>query len=147
MDKHSNWTLSPAFDLTYSFDPTGRWTSTHQIMVNGKQDEFTRDDLITFGALCNLQRTQANKIIDAVITVFQEFEGRAKELNVDQTLIDTIVYNRWPSNFSVLNNAPINIAIKYTLLVYAPEQSLLQSRYSSFVKIKLFIIKAKILKT
>jgi len=44
MDKSGNWSLSPAFDMTYSYNPAGRWTSTHQMSLNGKRDDFTADD-------------------------------------------------------------------------------------------------------
>ncbi len=29
MDKSGKWSLSPAFDMTYSFNPAGRWTASH----------------------------------------------------------------------------------------------------------------------
>ena len=44
MDKAGNWTLSPAFDLTYSFNPDGAWTARHQLTMNGKRDDFEYDD-------------------------------------------------------------------------------------------------------
>lgn len=37
MDKSGNWRLSPAFDMTYSYNPVGDWTSTHQMSMNGKR--------------------------------------------------------------------------------------------------------------
>ena len=39
------WQLSPAFDLTWSFNPSGNWTNRHQMSINGKRDDFTRPDL------------------------------------------------------------------------------------------------------
>ncbi|MCJ8311727.1 MAG: type II toxin-antitoxin system HipA family toxin [Pseudomonadales bacterium] len=71
MDKQGNWSLSPAFDLTYAYDPLGQWTSKHQINLNAKQDDFTRDDLIEFGYYCNLKDKQINNIIDKTIDVFK----------------------------------------------------------------------------
>ncbi|MCB1733442.1 MAG: HipA domain-containing protein, partial [Halieaceae bacterium] len=44
MDKQGNWSLSPAFDMTYSFNPNGAWTATHQMTMNGKREHFTLDD-------------------------------------------------------------------------------------------------------
>ena len=38
MNKTGAWQLSPAFDMTYAFDPTGKWTKVHQIRLNRKQD-------------------------------------------------------------------------------------------------------------
>ena len=33
MDKSGNWTLAPAFDVTYAFQPAGLWTSRHQLSI------------------------------------------------------------------------------------------------------------------
>ena len=44
MDRGGRWRLSPAFDVTYSYNPAGAWTATHQMTLNGKRDGFTLDD-------------------------------------------------------------------------------------------------------
>ena len=41
MDKAGRWSLSPAYDMTYSYNPTGAWTATHQMTMNGKRETFT----------------------------------------------------------------------------------------------------------
>ena len=33
MDKRGRWSLAPAFDVTYSFNPSGAWTSMHQMTL------------------------------------------------------------------------------------------------------------------
>ena len=42
MNREGEWNLSPAFDITYAYDPTGYWTSRHQMSINGKRDSFTK---------------------------------------------------------------------------------------------------------
>ena len=63
MDKGGRWSLAPAFDMTWAYNPQGPWTSRHQMSINGKRDEFERSDLIavadTFGI------TGAGDIIEA----------------------------------------------------------------------------------
>ena len=44
MDKQGEWRLAPAFDMTYSYNPSGAWTATHQMTLNGKRDGFTLAD-------------------------------------------------------------------------------------------------------
>ena len=44
MNKSGEWSLSPAFDMTYSFNPAGPWTSSHQMTMNGKRADFTMED-------------------------------------------------------------------------------------------------------
>ncbi|HVB33944.1 MAG TPA: HipA domain-containing protein, partial [Patescibacteria group bacterium] len=41
MNKQGEWLLAPAFDVTYSYNPSGSWTATHQMTLNAKRDEFT----------------------------------------------------------------------------------------------------------
>ncbi len=53
MDRDGRWDLAPAFDLTFSYNPRGDWTSAHQMTIAGKRDDFAREDLLhvarTFG--------------------------------------------------------------------------------------------------
>ena len=93
MDKSGQWRLSPAFDMTYAFDPTGQWTRTHQIRLNLKQDDFSKEDLIEFGKYCNLSVRKSEKIIDLTIENFRKFSKLAKEYNVDPDLRKTIEGN------------------------------------------------------
>jgi serine/threonine-protein kinase HipA len=44
MDRSGTWTLSPAFDLTFSYNPDGAWTSRHQMSLAGKRDGFRLAD-------------------------------------------------------------------------------------------------------
>ena len=66
MDKQGNWSLSPAFDMTYSFNPNGAWTASHQMTMNGKREHFTLDDFRACAKTAALKRGSAEKIIAAV---------------------------------------------------------------------------------
>jgi serine/threonine-protein kinase HipA len=57
MDERGHWRLSPAYDLTYGYDPTNLWMSQHQMSVNGKFDGFTREDLMKLAGTASLSRT------------------------------------------------------------------------------------------
>ncbi|MCM1170233.1 MAG: type II toxin-antitoxin system HipA family toxin, partial [Bacteroides sp.] len=35
MDKNGKWSLSPAYDMGFSYNPDGDWTSQHQMSING----------------------------------------------------------------------------------------------------------------
>ena len=93
MNKDLEWSLSPAFDMTYSYDPSGKWTSKHQIKLNRKQSDFVREDLLNFAIHCNLTRLQASNIINLVIQEFADFESLADEYNVPKALKMTISKN------------------------------------------------------
>jgi serine/threonine-protein kinase HipA len=90
--KDGAWSLSPAFDMTYSFDPKGAWTRQHQIKLNLKQDNFKRDDLLKFGEYCNLSKSRAESIIDNVLSAFEVFTEMAKQYEVPEKLTKTILH-------------------------------------------------------
>lgn len=90
MDRRGKWRLSPAFDLTYAFDPTGQWTRQHQITLGNKADDFTRADLLRFGTHCNLSSREAHAIIDRTSSVLDGFGGRARELGVAKSVVRLI---------------------------------------------------------
>lgn len=46
MDRQGQWTLSPAYDVTYAYNPSGIWTNSHQMVVQGKRDHITKADLL-----------------------------------------------------------------------------------------------------
>jgi serine/threonine-protein kinase HipA len=91
MDKKGRWSLSPAFDMTYSYDPTGTWTKQHQIKLSGKQDDFTKEDIVKFGKYCNLSNMQINMILKNTIDAFKVFNQEAKKFNVDDELRETVL--------------------------------------------------------
>lgn len=93
MDKQGKWSLSPAFDMTYSYDPSDKWTSKHQIRLNKKQDGFTEQDIIDFGKLCNVKPKAVKIIILKTVTAFTEFEALAKKYNVKKDLERTVIAN------------------------------------------------------
>lgn len=48
-DGNGAWRLAPAFDVIYAHNPSGKWTSAHQMSVAGKRDGITREDLELVG--------------------------------------------------------------------------------------------------
>ena len=82
MDRDGQWSLSPAFDITWSFNPAGDWTATHQMSVNGKRDQFTRADLLAVGRSAQLKRGRAEAITEEVIAAVRDWPLYAAEANV-----------------------------------------------------------------
>ena len=90
MDKEGAWSLAPAFDVTYSYNPSGAWTATHQMMVNGKRDQFTVDDLTACAKSANMKRGRAATILDEVRTAVKAWPTFAAEANIPGKLRDQI---------------------------------------------------------
>ena len=57
MDPAGEWRLSPAFDMTYAYNPDGDWTNRHQMTLAGKRDGFTRDDLSAVGREMSIKKS------------------------------------------------------------------------------------------
>lgn len=56
MDRRGRWTLAPAYDLTFSYRPSGEWTGTHQMTVSGRRDGFIWGDLKAVVGVAPAQR-------------------------------------------------------------------------------------------
>jgi len=82
MDKNGKWSLSPAFDISYSYNPTGEWTSLHQMSVNGKRTDFTLEDLLELSKKADLKKDKALKIIEKVTKVFEKWDDYADRAQV-----------------------------------------------------------------
>jgi len=82
MDRKGKWYLSPAFDLTYSHNPAGRWTSQHQMTINGKRDAFSIRDLLTVAESISLPRSE--RIIQEIIEVVADWPRFASKAHLDR---------------------------------------------------------------
>lgn len=63
MNKEGVWTLSPAYDITYAFNPKGKWTSRHQMTINSKDRDFTIEDLLKCAKKMKIKFEDAKAII------------------------------------------------------------------------------------
>jgi serine/threonine-protein kinase HipA len=79
MDRKGKWSLSPAFDMTYSFQPTGRWTSVHQMTLNGNRDDFQLEDFKSCARAATMKRGRAEAIIEEVRSVVRRWRDYADD--------------------------------------------------------------------
>ncbi|MBM9590566.1 type II toxin-antitoxin system HipA family toxin [Leptospira sp. 201903075] len=93
MDQTGKWKLSPAFDMTYSYNPNGQWTSRHQMSVNGKREKFTIEDLIELGKKTDLKNSQIKSIIEQTKETVSQWKKYAAEAKVTPSLQKKIQKN------------------------------------------------------
>ena len=79
MNKSGEWSLSPAFDMTYSFNPSGAWTASHQMTMNGKRDNFTLDDFNACAKKASMKRGRAAKIVSEVQATVSKWKSFAEQ--------------------------------------------------------------------
>lgn len=82
MNRQGQWRLSPAFDLAYSYNPSGPWTSRHQMSLNGKRDDFDTADLIAFANSAGLKKSRAIALLKEVAGAISNWIGHAKSAGV-----------------------------------------------------------------
>ena len=90
MDKSGTWSLAPAFDVTYSYNPAGIWTSTHQMTLNGKRDGFTLEDFKACARTASMKRGRAEAIVREVQQVTTHWRDYAEQAGVDAGARDRI---------------------------------------------------------
>ncbi len=89
MNRKGEWRLSPAYDMSWAYNPRGGWTSSHQMSINNKYDNITREDLLQVAHEMNVKR--AEKIIDQVVEAVSQWPKLAKEQSeIDPKVIDYI---------------------------------------------------------
>jgi serine/threonine-protein kinase HipA len=80
MSKSGKWSLAPAYDVCYSYSPTGKWTNQHQLSLNGKRDDFTLNDLLTVAEKADIKN--AGEIIQQVVETVSQWDVYARETKV-----------------------------------------------------------------
>ncbi len=84
MDRRGQWSLAPAYDLTYAYNPDGAWTSRHQMRMNRKRDGFAREDFTACEEAVSLVRGRGLRMLDEVRQVVAEWPRFAAEAGVPE---------------------------------------------------------------
>ncbi len=90
MDRDGRWSLSPAFDVVYAYNPTGRWTSQHQMSINGKRDWINRDDLRQVAELASIKRSKADELISQATEATESWPDLAADAGIPDDRIAAI---------------------------------------------------------
>ena len=85
MDKSGAWSLAPAFDMIYSFNPSGTWTASHQMTMNGKRDNFILEDFKVCAKTASMKRGRAEAIVEEVREKVLHWRDYADEVGVPAT--------------------------------------------------------------
>lgn len=90
----NKWSLAPAYDLAYSYKPGSQWVNSHWMSLNGKRDNFTRQDIYSLEKLSPLfTRARINAILDATQDVVSGWKTLAAAADVPDSLIREVEPN------------------------------------------------------
>ena len=66
MDRSGKWSLSPAYDVVYAYNPSGTWTRDHQMSLAGLRNGLERDDILQFAVSIGVKKRRALEILHKV---------------------------------------------------------------------------------
>jgi serine/threonine-protein kinase HipA len=84
MAQDGRWRLSPAYDVTYSYNPDGPWTGQHQMSLNEKRDDFSKSDFEDCGKNISLKRGRALEILQQVHSTVSNWQIYANKAGVSE---------------------------------------------------------------
>lgn len=74
MNKRGEWSLTPAYDVTFSYRKDSIWVSAHQMLINGKSDDITKEDLLKVAETVGIKKSDAIKSIERVLSAVTKWE-------------------------------------------------------------------------
>lgn len=88
LDSQHNWHLAPAYDLAYSYKPGSPWVSSHWMKLNGKREQFIRED---FYRLEKISPIFTKRKIDHIIEEITEHVSQWKDLAIEHSVPKSLI--------------------------------------------------------
>ncbi len=84
----SRWELAPAYDVSWSYDPSSQWVHQHAMSVNGKRKNISERDLLTIAK--SIRVKNGKEIINQINDVVARWPDYAKQTGVASKKIKEI---------------------------------------------------------
>ena len=84
MDRSGKWMLSPAYDITFSYDLSNKWLRAHQMNINGKTTEIELFDLLEAGAKMGIKERRCKDIINEIGIKVSGFKSFAEQVGIKE---------------------------------------------------------------
>tara|TARA_R110001592_G_scaffold116041_1_gene316801 strand:- start:9 stop:1325 length:1317 start_codon:yes stop_codon:yes gene_type:complete len=92
--KAGKWSLAPAYDLAYSYKPGSKWVNSHWMSLNGKRENFVREDIYSLEKLSPLfSRSKIKTIVEETIAHVATWRELATQTAVPSSLIEEVESN------------------------------------------------------
>ena len=88
MNQQGNWSLAPAYDICFAYNPTNRWVSSHALSIHFKRERFSVEDFMSVARLINCRRPES--IISEVRDVVSHWDDFAAQAGVSDELYKMI---------------------------------------------------------
>lgn len=90
MDRAGSWSLAPAYDVIWAWQPGNPWLHAHQMSLNGKRDGFSVADLRAVAAVAGLPRGRAESVLAEVGEAVSGWPAIAAEVGIEESVADQI---------------------------------------------------------
>ena len=90
MDRDGKWMLSPAYDITFSYNPDNRWLRAHQMSINGKTVEIGLSDLLQAGSKMGIKQRRCKEIMREVADSVDNFQVIAQRVGIKEKTCEYI---------------------------------------------------------
>lgn len=84
IQENGGWSLAPAYDITHAYNNTNpvAWTREHNLLINNKGTNITKEDLVAEGAILALREQDMQGIINDIQDVANNFTFYADKAGV-----------------------------------------------------------------
>ncbi len=91
MNKQGEWSLAPAYDVIYCYNPDGAWTRRHQMSVNGKHDDFELADFVAVAKRFGLfKKAGVDPVLEQIAAALVRWPEFAAEAGVPEQTVRQI---------------------------------------------------------
>lgn len=88
LKRDEHWRLAPAYDVCHAYRPGSEWVSRHALSINGKRDDFTKEDLLIIGDSIRCKRSK--EIIEEISERVRNWNYYASLAGVDREKMNSI---------------------------------------------------------
>ena len=90
MDRKGRWSLAPAYDVTYAYNPDGMWTGAHQMTINGKRTGIERKDIADAGRSMGVRASESAAVIEEIGSVLCKWRDYAEQAELNESFAESI---------------------------------------------------------
>lgn len=90
MNKKGEWSLAPAFDMTFSYSKDSVWVNSHQMLINGKYENIQKEDFRKVADKAGLKKSEAEKCIEEVKFAVSRWSDFADEAELSSVKAERI---------------------------------------------------------
>ena len=88
LKKEGQWELAPAYDICFAYRPNSDWVSQHNLSINGKRKDITKNDLLVLAKTMNIKK--ANAVIEQISATVRNWYEFAEKANVEANFKERI---------------------------------------------------------